>query len=718
MKKNLLICFGKNLKNTKEFNLLEEHIKDTFEILYLTKQESSPEKIYLKINTIKNNSEYENYIFLSNILELTLIIYRLYHHTFNNFIYITGSKINNKKTYAKHLPFLREPLQEDEKCFKPLYIMEENQNNFPFPITTKQLDTKQLVTNSYIESQTNIYLYKNNFFLFDIQNTTYKIINLSDTQNHQVTFKKLTYDASIVSDQNMLATIYDVLIDTKKNLVEKFEALHNEFKSIEEKMQKNSLFKKSYSILFQVILNEVPIHSKIFLLSFLFSSQNNKSDILKEIILLTNKSSELTFEEKYFLLYQCVRINFTSNQPNGFEISEAIRELYSNIYNLLQSHLISENLFIPKEQRNQNLIFFFTGQFLSLNHAPTKTALDRCYHLIKTLEKEVILINTREVLTKNGFIPFYNCIGGNVIDNYNTTNSINYKDITLPYYQPQQAMPNLSDILNILQIVQEYKPYMILNIGSYNLTADLCSNLVPSASIATVFSSIPTSMSQFLVTGQVPNNTQLEIQSKYGIQKEQIIHSQFTFDLKEQTHQFTKKELNLPENKFLGVIIGARLDDEIDDVFIQMLLKSIDIGLHVVFIGKFSSYEQYCSSFETLKINSTNLGFQDDVLAITELCDIYLNPKRSGGGSSVLEALVKGKPAITLKQGDVYVNATDEFAVDSYEEMTNQLKRYMTDKHFYEEKSKKALLRSSELMDTAEQLKKLIAAIENNSFFK
>ena len=41
------------------------------------------------------------------------------------------------------------------------------------------------------------------------------------------------------------------------------------------------------------------------------------------------------------------------------------------------------------------------------------------------------------------------------------------------------------EILNILSIVQEYKPYFILNIGSGNLTADLCSNLVTTVSFPT-----------------------------------------------------------------------------------------------------------------------------------------------------------------------------------------------------------------------------------------
>ena len=68
-----------------------------------------------------------------------------------------------------------------------------------------------------------------------------------------------------------------------------------------------------------------------------------------------------------------------------------------------------------------------------------------------------------------------------------------------------------------------------------------------------------------------------------------------------------------------------------------------------------------------------------------------------------MEALSKGIPVVTTEFGDVYTNAGEEFVVEDYEEMLQTILRYVEDKEFYEEMSKKARARVNILLDTEGQ---------------
>ncbi|MDR1059864.1 MAG: flavodoxin, partial [Clostridiales bacterium] len=107
-----------------------------------------------------------------------------------------------------------------------------------------------------------------------------------------------------------------------------------------------------------------------------------------------------------------------------------------------------------------------------------------------------------------------------------------------------------------------------------------------------------------------------------------------------------------------------------------------------------------------------------DMLAVCEVCDLYVNPLRAGGGSSVAEAMFKGLPAVTLAHGDVAVGAGPDFCVESYEAMRAQIARYAADRGFYAEMSQKAKSRAAEIMDTDSALAEIVRAVVASPLFR
>jgi DNA polymerase-3 subunit alpha len=64
-----------------------------------------------------------------------------------------------------------------------------------------------------------------------------------------------------------------------------------------------------------------------------------------------------------------------------------------------------------------------------------------------------------------------------------------------------------------------------------------------------------------------------------------------------------------------------------------------------------------------------------------EICDLYVNPDRLGGGFSIIEAFAKGKPGVYLNRGDVYTAGGVEFAVGSFDEMAEFAKYAFNKSH-------------------------------------
>lgn len=196
---------------------------------------------------------------------------------------------------------------------------------------------------------------------------------------------------------------------------------------------------------------------------------------------------------------------------------------------------------------------------------------------------------------------------------------------------------------------------------------------------------------------------------------ESIISNKFTFDFKKQDNTYTRKGFSIPEDKFVIGIVRGRLSSEIDEEFLGALDYSCSIGTFVVFIEGYNLKE---NKYTNLLENSKNLGYQKDVLGILELIDLYLNPKRLGGGTSGLESLYKGKPVISLYYGDVAAVVGKDFILNDFGEMKTFIYKYMHDNRFYNNMCEKVIIVANDLMDTEKYFFELYEKIVESCMFK
>lgn len=406
---------------------------------------------------------------------------------------------------------------------------------------------------------------------------------------------------------------------------------------------------------------------------------------------------------------------FTNDGASSPKVENKLGILYKTLADGFAEALgVRERSYIPVEQRNKDLVFVFSGQIMGLGHAPTKTLLDRCYVLQKILHKKVYIVNTAMFMPVKGMAPFYDLQEGYYESELQSWNQIRYKDEEFEFFQCENKMPDLDIMQQLLNKVRELKPYYLLHIGGNDICADLCGRLVPQITSSTVFSRVATSCGEYQIVDKNLTEDDVELLQILGVEPRNVKRTMFTFSFKEQSNKFTRADLGLPAGGFVLAVIGWRLDVEVTAEFLEMLCRVLEQKEEVciAFIGKFESYDRWMVQYPLLARHSCNLGMQPDVLAVLECCDLYVNPRRNGGGSSVSEALYKGVPAVTLPMGDVSVAAGEEFWVQDYEAMMQQIICYATEPSYYQIMQEKARMRAELLMDSERSFGKTMKEIE------
>lgn len=371
--------------------------------------------------------------------------------------------------------------------------------------------------------------------------------------------------------------------------------------------------------------------------------------------------SRFTLNQRYFIYNQLLSMEFRGELKNKSDFNTRF-VAYSNVVREFALQLGPPGAFIDKEDRNTDIVFVFIAQFLSPRHAPSKIALETIKALCLSANKQVVLIDTCELLPTNGALPWYDATYGNR-GQYNAE-TLTYEGACFNYLQLSTSMPNLVEINGVIELVKTYKPYFTITVGE-SVTADIISQLVPNVVVPTV-SRLSHTLSQYRVfnkrfitdADEVPKYLQQGILSVDMLPARSLAQSELTRD-----------QFGIPRDKVILTVPGNRLDAEIDDNFISMLLGITSDRYFVVFVGIFNDYADYCRRFPLLRNISVFIGYQEDFPAFIKLVDIYVTPQRVGGGLTALCALSMSVPVLTLKYGDTYSYVGDCLAFNSLSEM-------------------------------------------------
>ncbi|MGZ8917579.1 MAG: glycosyltransferase [Methylobacter sp.] len=114
----------------------------------------------------------------------------------------------------------------------------------------------------------------------------------------------------------------------------------------------------------------------------------------------------------------------------------------------------------------------------------------------------------------------------------------------------------------------------------------------------------------------------------------------------------SRKELALPEAALVLISVGYRLDIEIDGAWAVRMIDLLKDNPQVIWLlaGGKGTMPPALKQVPAQQVRA--LYELDDIPAVLQCCDIYVNPPRMGGGFSVAEAMAEGLPVVTYGDSD------------------------------------------------------------------
>ncbi len=210
----------------------------------------------------------------------------------------------------------------------------------------------------------------------------------------------------------------------------------------------------------------------IWLYSFAMAVYPNEMT-LKNLIMMVKMAYEFDYKQKYFLFQQINSMIFKYKNCNTDDITRLAWELLEDIFKNCKEGLKIDLKRIPACERNRSISIVLVEQYLTEEHGPTKTALDRSCVLKTMFDQEVMIINTAEMLTPANCVYVEGMDIANYIQQYSDRETVSWKGETFRYYQCPQTMPSDDGILELVSFVQAIKPASIVLVGGTSLAAGI-----------------------------------------------------------------------------------------------------------------------------------------------------------------------------------------------------------------------------------------------------
>jgi len=448
--------------------------------------------------------------------------------------------------------------------------------------------------------------------------------------------------------------------------IEMFKNLENQYNTFSE--QERNKIKKIFDSQFE---NEDLVYVFSIFVSYMDIKDINEYAI--DLIIAGNydalQSGMLEFEVIRFI-------------PGCYEKKRLLHKKNIEQY---ESILNTDYKYLDVKNRNKNRIVIITEQILTTLHAPTRQVLNYAYAMQEFLGYEVLIF----ACPSDGIILKDLWYDGQVIKNTPIFNDykmeITYREATFSGYQIGMTKACYKEYNMMLDIIHLFNPLFVFNLGVVNPIADLAGRFTTLVAKA-MSTLVPVSEAKYFL--KVGENSEV---ASYEICKnqKQILIEKIPTLFEDTNNIITREELGLPDDKFIIAIVGNRLKEEVDSEFLSLIKKIIDNSDLAYFVVIGMGDEIFTDEAFEGRIRS--LGYCEDLIATYNTIDLYLNPKRQGGGHSSAMALLKGVPVVTFANCDVAFNAGKQFEVSDYDEMLRDVCKHISDKDYHDQKKQMAI---------------------------
>lgn len=352
---------------------------------------------------------------------------------------------------------------------------------------------------------------------------------------------------------------------------------------------------------------------------------------------------------------------------------EGLIELHRKAVDKLEQLVKDQNITIKDHFEDNNRVVIMVYQFLNYGHAPTKLAIQYADDFL-ALGKEVLIVNCSEHIGGQTGPAFLGDIP-NFLPELTGRNTIDINNNRYDFFQASDE-PSPRNFIESINVIEDFDPAIICTIGNKCITSEVFSRrafcfMVP------LLNDLPTTMNNYIFcSARIPSKSWDQM-DKYGLRDLYMFNICKTKPMINQNVHYSRSDFNLPEDKFIVMISGNRLQYELNSQNLSMLNAIVSHEkIHLFFLGEISNIDDYFNDYPAIKSNYTHEGYNKEILALFDLCDLFVNLPRSGGGSTTYYAAQKNLPVLGISFGDgmSYVcNADEQKSLDDVVKMAHNL---------------------------------------------
>lgn len=431
------------------------------------------------------------------------------------------------------------------------------------------------------------------------------------------------------------------------------------------------------------------------MLFYLFSQISNAEEKF-ELMYRIAIADSISIQLRYRIFYEIIYSNFVGIGVNN--ASYNINELFSKII-----HLITEkNIQYNKHNSNDGSknVILMPSQFLGPLHGPTQTTLVIANSLVEMGYEPIIIASNPIQFDKKYTTP--SCLlHPNIVSSYNRNATFHIDESGI---KCEQGVHQFSTIVNrgneypfvhlngsfdekiafLPNLLEDFikKNTPIIAIGSPHLHAEIMAMYINVYLLPCSFSLPMTENCHSILCRNIKDSES----KKAKEYKYELIESRFPYGIR--FNALNDGASNLDTTKASQIsfsLVGGRLELEIEDIMMVRLSEIQKVYPDAIFkfigVDGNDKFKNRLSNYISLT-NCVFTGFVKDIKLELIKTHFYLNPKRNGGGTSVLEALSLSIPTICFKSGDGYHTAGDFFSFDDNLEALTFISKYLNDSEF------------------------------------
>ncbi|CAO3357402.1 glycosyltransferase [Azospirillum melinis] len=387
-----------------------------------------------------------------------------------------------------------------------------------------------------------------------------------------------------------------------------------------------------------------------------------------------------------------------ASRPGFFE--DRLFPCYTRLIDAIRDRLAIAPQPRPAGNPATGRVVLVTNQFLSLRHQPSRDLLSYAAVLEERCGREVVILNTN-IMPADIHSLFVPSFASSVEPAFDGKQVIEADGRSFRMLSSTGRGLSREKIDWFLRAVDWHDPDVVVSLGGSVIVADLLAAARPTLCIPTTSGATPSLAGIVLDFGGGSRPASGPLAASW--RPFRFLHSLIGEAEPAPSRAAGRAGYGLPDDAFLCLVIGNRLDEEADGAFLAMLESLIDRAprVAVAFAGEAGALPQRLQRSRHAG-RLFHLGYVTDMADLMQMADAYVNPQRTGGGASAAEALAAGVVPVSLPVGDVSAVIGARFVVPDYAAAVERLALLAGDPAIFAEAAAEARSRGAGRADPAE----------------